>query len=257
MIDADKVRNKRFSTVKNGCSPSEVTSFLEEIADELENLIKENADNESKIKKLVDKLNQYREDEDAIKNAMIYAQKESNNLISEAKAKAAEMIDSAKAEENRVREQSSAECERIVAEHKAKCLEMIKQQTEGTRQEIIAIQEQYETEKLELDRLRAETTYFKGNLIELYTQQLSLLTQMPEMTDEELDLYERESPAEYYEDEEEYYEDESEYYKEEQQPAQTNDEEERMNRVLNTGSFEPVIPKADPTTLQFGNNTLH
>lgn len=262
MLEPEKIRNKRFATVKNGCNPSEVSAFLGEIADELEGLLAEKSENEEKLKMLLEKVNQYRDDEDAIKQAMVYAQKESNKLLRDAKAKARDMIESAKTEEVRIREQSSEECKRIVEEHKTKCAEIIKQQTEDTQAEIANIQDTYEEEKEKLDKLRAEVTYFKSDLIDLYQKQLALLLEMPQMSDEELGEYEDNASAEYYEDDaeydDEYYNDE-EYYEDEpteEELAQAA-EEERINRALDTHSFEPIIPKVDPSTLRFGNNTIH
>ena len=286
MLEPEAIRNTRFSQAKNGFNPTEVIDFLEEIANEIQAMLDEKAETDERVKMLFDKVNQYREDEDAIKQAMIYAQKEANKVLKDAKAKARDMIDSAKTEEVRIREQSAAECERIVNEHKEKCAQIIKEQTEGTQAEIARIQDTFEEEKAKLDKLRAETTYFKSDLIDLYTKQLSLLTEMPEMPEEELTEYEANAEAEYHEDDEyydegaegeyydeaegeyydeqgEYYEDEaSEYYEDTAEPQLTEEElaqqaeEERINRALDTHSFDPIIPKVDPSTLQFGNNTL-
>jgi cell division initiation protein len=210
----------------------------------------------------VDKINEYREDEDAIKSAMVYAQKESNKLINDAKAKARDMIESAKTEQVRLSEQSAAECEKIIAEHKANCAELIKQQTESTQQEILDIQANYESEKAALEDLRAQVTYFKTELTELYTKQLALIMQIPQMADDELEEYENGYDDEYaddeYYDDEEYYEEfsDEEYYEDEQETEdEKTAEQKHIDEVLNTASFEPIIPKADVADLQFGKNT--
>lgn len=261
MLEPEKIRTKRFSTVKNGCNPAEVSSFLAQLADEIESLQTANADSEEKIVKLVEKINEYREDEDAIKAAMVYAQKESNKLINDAKAKARDMIESAKTEQVRLAEQSAAECEKIIEEHKAKCNELIQQQTESTQAEILAIQDEYDAEKAALDELRAEVTYFKSELTDLYTKQLALIMQIPQMEDDELNEYEAQlddeyADEEYYDDYGDEYED-GEYYEEETAPAEDEKtaEQKHIDEVLNTASFEPIIPKADVAELQFGKNT--
>ncbi len=254
MLEPEKIRNKRFGTVKNGCNPSEVSSFLAELADEIEELVRANANSEEKIVKLVEKINEYREDEDAIKAAMIYAQKESNKLINDAKAKARDMIESAKTEQVRLSEQSAAECEKIIEEHKENCAQIIQQQTEQTQADILAIQDQYDEEKASLDKLKAEVTYFKSELTELYTKQLALIVQMPQMTNEELDEYE-EQYGEEYDDEE--YANEGDYAEVtvDEEAAAREAEQKHIDEVLNTASFEPIIPKTDSAELQFGKNT--
>ena len=117
MLKPSMIRGKTFETVKNGYDPDAVNSFLAEMADSVSELITENADNEEKIIKLVEKINEYRADEDAIRIALVSAQKESARVISEAQAKSEEMIDSAKTEQVRIAEQSASECERIIKEH--------------------------------------------------------------------------------------------------------------------------------------------
>lgn len=268
MLEPEKIRSKRFSTVKNGCNPAEVSSFLAQLADEIEKLQSDNADSEEKIVKLVEKINEYREDEEAIKSAMIYAQKESNKLINDAKAKARDMIESAKTEQVRLSEQSAAECDKIIEEHKAKCAELLRTQTESTQAEIVAIQEEYDAEKAALDDLRAQVTYFKTELTTLYTKQLALIMQIPQMEDGELEEYEAGLEDEYSDDEyadgeyydDEYYDgdyaDDGEYYEEETPEVdEKTAEQKHIDEVLNTASFEPIIPKADAADLQFGKNT--
>jgi cell division initiation protein len=251
MLEPEKIRNKRFSTSKNGCNPSEVSSFLAEIAEEVAALQTANADSEEKIVKLVEKINEYREDEDAIKSAMVYAQKESNKLINDAKAKARDMIESAKTEQVRLSEQSAAECEKIVEEHKAKCEALVQQQTESTQNEILAIQDEYEAEKEALERLRAEVTYFKNELTSLYTKQLALIMQIPQMDEAELEEYEEEYGDEYDDEYDEEYDETEETEETDEKTA----EQKHIDEVLNTASFEPIIPKADSANLQFGKNT--
>lgn len=249
MLEPDKIKSKHFTAVKSGYNPSEVASYIAELADEIDRLQKENAESEEKIRKLVEKINEYRDDEEAIKSAMIHAQKESNKLISDAKAKARDMIESAKTEQIRLQEMNASELERLAAEHKKKCDDLIRAQTESAKAEIKDIQAELESEKANLERMKAETTYFKSELLDLYTKQIQLITKMPEMTEEELSEYEEQYEDEYYEDEEEY--DEQEQAEIEAKEA----EKKHIDEVLNTASFEPIIPKADPAVLQFGNNT--
>lgn len=256
MLEPEKIKNKRFSTVKNGLNPSEVTSYIAELAEEIDRLQKENAESEEKLMKLVEKINEYRDDEDAIKSAMIHAQKESNKLINDAKAKARDMIESAKTEQIRLQEMNAAELEKLAADHKKKCDALILAQTQSAKAEIENIQAELDAEKAKLDRMKADTTYFKSELLDLYTRQIQLITKMPEMTEEELAEYDAQMD-EYYDDEyydDEYYDDE--YDEQEQAELEAKEAEKKhIDEVLNTASFEPIIPKANPAELQFGNNT--
>ncbi|SFB77326.1 DivIVA domain-containing protein [Ruminococcus albus] len=264
MMTAKSIKSAAFESEKNGYSPAQVDRFLAEVAKEFAALEAENADSEAKISKLVEKVSEYKEDEDAIKGALLSAQKEAAKIINDAKNKAAAIVDSAKSEQRKLAEQSAAECEKIVREHKERCAALIKENTEITEQKINALRDAYDEEKAAYDELRAEVTYFKSELTSLYQEQIKLVMQLPTLTDEELDAYEN-GEGEYYDDEE--YEDVSEMtegFGDEpvqeqpvQQPAPVQQaaptaSTAELDKVLNTGSFDPVIHKPNPEDLQFG-----
>ncbi len=255
MMTANSIKSKSFESEKNGYSQAEVDRFLAEVANEFAALAAENAENEEKIAKLVEKVSEYKEDEDAIKGALLSAQKEASKIVNEARNKASAMVDSAKSEQRKLAEQSAAECEKIVREHKERCAALIKENTEITEQKINALREAYDDERAAYEELRAEVTYFKANLTSLYQEQIKLVMQLPTLSDEELDAYEN-GEGDYYDDEE--YEDEKDTVEDigapapaPVHPAPTASNSE-LDKVLNTGSFEPVIHKPNPDELQFG-----
>ena len=249
------ISGRDFETVKNGYDPDAVNSFLNEIADSVAELNSRNAENEEKIVKLVERINEYRADEDAIKVALINAQKESARVVGDAQAKADEMIESAKTEQVKIAEQNAEECERIIKEHKEKCAEMIKENTEETQAKILAIRRAYDEEKEAYEKLKAEVTYFKSDLTALYKKQLLLIMDIPEITEEELKQYEQEeiekAKAEAQKEAEE-----AERIEAEEQAEKESEQEnqQRLEELLNTGSFEAVIPKNSYTDLKFGKN---
>lgn len=244
MLKANDIKNKTFDTVKNGYDPDEVSAFLAEIAKDYAAALSANDDSEAKIIKLVEKINEYRADEDAIKDAMINAQKEASKTVNDAKAKARDMIESAKTEQVRLAEQSASECERIIREHKEKCAQLIKENTEITEKKITEIRNQLEEEKSKYESLKSEVTYFKANLVELYNKQLHLIMEIPEVTSEE-STEEAADPVE---------EPVQAEKVEEKGAAESSAKDEQLEKVLNTGSFEPVIPKENFADLRFGKN---
>lgn len=252
MMTAKDIKSMSFDTEKNGYSQAEVDKFLADVANQY-------AEAEAKLAQLVEENSRYKEDEDAIKGALLSAQKEAAKIIADAKNKASAMVDSAKSEQRKLAEQSAAECEKIVREHKERCAALIKENTEITEQKINALRDAYDDEKAAYEELRAEVTYFKSELTSLYQEQIKLVMQLPTLTVEELEAYEN-GEDEYYDDEEEYEEEKDEVQEvapaAESQPAQSAPTPtatvSELNKVLNTGSFEPVIPKPDPNDLQFG-----
>ena len=252
MLSAANIKGINFSTVKNGFDPEEVESFLSQVAGEVTAYEQQNKDQQAEIARLNEELAAYKADEEAIRSSLVLAHKESAKIIADAKAQSHEMLESAKSEQVRLSEQSAAECERIVKEHKAKCAELIQQNTDITERKL---EEAYEN-------LQAEVTYFKANLTELYNKQIRLVMELPTMTPEELEEFE--ASLDELEDEE-YYEEEPEAPAEEvtftPEPeaapaaaAAPVSNQENIDKILNTGSFDPVIPKQSFNDLQFGKH---
>lgn len=256
MLKPSNIRGRTFDTVKNGYDPEAVNSFLNEIADYVAEVNQFNEDSEAKIMKLVEKINEYREDEEAIKVAMISAQKESNRIINEAKTQASDMIESAKTEQVRIAEQNAEECDRIIREHKDKCAELIRENTVDTQKKIVAIRKAYEDQKEAFNKLQAEVTYFKANLTDLYNKQLHLIMDIPQMSEDDLKKYEDQvqraiDAAE--EAERKEAENAAKAVETAEEP-ETSEAQERIQEILNTGSFDPVIPKNTYNDLRFGKN---
>ncbi len=245
MLKVNDIKAKTFNTVKNGFDPDEVISFLGEIARDYSAALTANEDSEAKLIKLVEKINEYRADEDAIKDAMINAQKEASKTVNEAKAKATEMIETAKKEKDRIAEESAAECEQIINEHKEKCAQLIKENTEVTEKKINEMRTRFEQEKASYETLKSEVTRFKANLAELYNKQLHLIMEIPEVSAEKPAEQKAEAAVEAVVV--------SEEINEVSEPV-SDDKDEHLEKLLNTDSFEPVIPKESFADLKFGKN---
>ena len=70
MLNPNNIKGKTFDTEKNGYSKEDVKEFLGQVAEDYAEVVKANQDTEAKIIKLVEKINEYREDEEAIQQAM-------------------------------------------------------------------------------------------------------------------------------------------------------------------------------------------
>lgn len=87
------IREKTFEkAVFGGYDMSGVDDFMEDAAAELEALQKENTILKSKMKVLVDKIEEYRASEDAMRLTLLSAQKLSTQIEEEARAKAAKAV---------------------------------------------------------------------------------------------------------------------------------------------------------------------
>lgn len=96
MITAQDIREKTFEKSRiGGYDMASVDDFLEELADDVTASQKENAVLKSKMKVLVDKIEEYRANEEALHMAVLSAQKLAVQIENEARARAATMIEEA------------------------------------------------------------------------------------------------------------------------------------------------------------------
>ena len=123
MITAQDIREKTFEKSRlNGYDMASVDDFLEELADDITASQKENAVLKSKMKVLVDKIEEYRANEEALNMAILSAQKLAVQIEAEARERASAMIADA---EEQVRakvgsiEEETAVQERRLADAKA------------------------------------------------------------------------------------------------------------------------------------------
>ena len=125
MITAQDIREKGFERVRlNGYDMAAVDDFLEELADDVAASQKENAVLKSKMKVLVDKIEEYRANEEALNSAILSAQKLAVQIENEARQRAAATIAEAekKAQETigSIAARADAE-EKRLADAKAAC----------------------------------------------------------------------------------------------------------------------------------------
>ncbi len=99
MITPQDIREKTFEkAVFGGYDMASIDEYLEQIANDLAALQKENAVLKGKMKVLVDKVDEYRKNEDALHNAVLSAQRLGGMIETEAKEKAAAIIAEAEAQ---------------------------------------------------------------------------------------------------------------------------------------------------------------
>ena len=99
MITAQDIREKTFDKSRiGGYDMASVDDFLEELADDITNYQKENAVLKSKMKVLVDKIEEYRNNENALNMAMLSAQKLSVQIESDARSRATAIVHEADAQ---------------------------------------------------------------------------------------------------------------------------------------------------------------
>ena len=149
MISSEDVRRVTFDKAFQGYRREDVDAYLKEVAQAMDDLAAQNYDLQKKLVVLAQRIDQYRAEEDTLRTTMINAQRLGENVIREAKQKAAEIIRTAniKAED---REQRSRD------------------DVELAKQEIVT--------------LKSEADSFKRSLIEMYRKHINLINKLPDYT---------------------------------------------------------------------------
>ena len=152
MLSAKDINNKKFEQTRPGYKPEEVDDFLREIALQITQMQKDKEEVEKKIEVLVESVREYKKDEDALKDALIGAQKQGRAVIQEAHENA----------------------DKIIADAHVKADEIIG----NTRVQL-------EKEKHCLAKMQQEVSDFKQNLLTMYKAHLEQITAIPDFEDDE------------------------------------------------------------------------
>ena len=120
MTTPQDIKEKTFEkAVFGGYDMASVDAFLETLSEDLALLQKENATLKAKMKVLVDKIEDYRSNEDAIRLAVLSAQRLGGTIEQEARDKAAAILADAQAEADRLtsgaRQELESEQDRLAA----------------------------------------------------------------------------------------------------------------------------------------------
>ena len=165
MISASDIRERKFEKAAFGYKQEEIDDFLAELISEFEEPDAEREDLHSKIQILADKVREYRQDEDALKDALLGAQKQGHKVVAEAQEKADEII--AQAEEK-----AKILLDEATVQHEAAM--------EKNRAEIAK-------EKENLIEAQKQVSEFKKSLFDMYKTHLEMISAMPEIELDEED----------------------------------------------------------------------
>ncbi len=95
MLTPQEVSEHAFSKAFNGYNMTMVDEFLDILTADYTALYKENATLKAKMKVLVDKVEEYRSTEDAMRKALLTAQKMADDMVAEAENKRSQLIHNA------------------------------------------------------------------------------------------------------------------------------------------------------------------
>ncbi len=163
MMTAEDIRELRFEKAAWGYRPEDIDEFLGKLEATFQEIDNEREDANHKIQILADKVREYMKDEDAIKDALLGAQKEGHRIISDANEKAEQILAKAKEEAAVLIDEATVQHDQLM---------------EKNRSEI-------EKEQQALVDARRMVADFKRSLFDMYKGHLEMISAMPDGEDEE------------------------------------------------------------------------
>ncbi len=158
MITAKDIHKKKFEKVKFGYSPEEVDAFLAQLEADVRLMEQEIADSNGKLQVLAERVSEYKESEDDIRNALVSAQRQAREVIEAATKKAAEI-------ESEARSHVDSAAAEALADQETQ-LKSIESRLEQENQNLVETQKQ--------------VSAFKKALFEMYKKHLEMISRLPE-----------------------------------------------------------------------------
>ncbi len=199
MLTPAKIKNHHFEAAgRNAYRTDSVDSFFEEVAASYEQMFRENGEMYKKISLLAERLEEYRNDEDNIRNALLTAQRMSEQIQREAREKADTMVAEAQAravaenarvdaETNDMLAKATYQAQAIVEEAKKQAEKIIYDATHESKEAAISARDWMIKEEAALEMMRIEVTKFKKQILDSYAQQLELIEKLPEVVYAQID----------------------------------------------------------------------
>lgn len=159
-MNSREIREKRFDKATMfGYKTEEVDLYLTELGQAFDEMVKEKAVLEKKITILAERIEEYRKDENSMKEALLGAQRLGNTVVAEAQEKAA----------------------KILSEAQEKADTLVQEAEKTAAKAVSGTKVQVEREQQTLLKMQKEVSNFKARLLSLYKSHLDLITALPEV----------------------------------------------------------------------------
>ena len=192
-MNAKDIVEKRFETVKKGgYNIDDVDRFLRDVSVEYLGIQKENEELEEKLKILAEKIKEYRNDEDALRDALLIAKKqaisiendakaEAERILKEAKEKAEKIVKDAKDDAAKRKEQSDKD----VAAAREKAKNIIDDANAKSEEIHLIMQQRTEREQIVLQRTRKEVAEYTSKILAAYSAHIEYIKGIPAQCENE------------------------------------------------------------------------
>ncbi|MBD5130137.1 MAG: DivIVA domain-containing protein [Ruminococcaceae bacterium] len=191
-MNAKEIVTKRFEKAAfNGYKPDDVDEYLKEVSDEFAQLQKEKSELERKLEVLADKIREYRDDEDALRDALLVAQKQGNAIVAESKASAEKLtketnetvtkqLSDAKTKSERLVNDADEYSKKTRADADATAAKIVSDANNKAAEIKAAMDRQQEIQENILQQTRKEVLEYRTKLLAGYKEHIAFIESLPE-----------------------------------------------------------------------------
>lgn len=174
-----------------GFNREEVKAFLQEVSDEFAQLEKENEELQGKLEVLADKIREYRDEEDALKDALLVAQKQGNAIIAESKASAEKLtketdeavekkLSDAKVKSERLINDADEYSRKTRQEAEEKAAKIVGDANDKAEEIRTLMNRQQEIQENILQETRKEVLEYRAKILDGYKEHIAFIESLPE-----------------------------------------------------------------------------
>ncbi|HAY72998.1 MAG TPA: hypothetical protein DCY31_03935, partial [Ruminococcaceae bacterium] len=186
MLTPAKITNHHFeASGRNAYKAESVDSFIKEVAESYEQVFRENGEMFKKINLLAQRLEEYRNDEDNIRNALLTAQRAADRITKEAQEKADKLVAEVTERTNTENEKLDAaakeiltkakyQADSIVEEAQKQAKEIVEKAVTDSKEASVNARSDMIKELAALETMKQEVTKFKQQILGEYAAQLEL-----------------------------------------------------------------------------------
>lgn len=193
MLTPAKIKNHHFdASGRNAYKAESVDAFFEEVSESYEQMFRENGEMYKKIGLLAERLEEYKNDEDNIRNALLTAQRMAEKITREAQEKADALLSDAetraKTENDRIDaltndalQKATYQAKSIIDDAQKEADKIIYDATHESKEAAISARDTMIKEEAALQMMKVEVTKFKQQILDSYNEQLALIEKLPEI----------------------------------------------------------------------------
>ena len=157
-----------------GYRADQVDAYLHTVAAYIDEQNEKIEDLTYKLRILAEKVEEYRADEESIRDALLGAQKLGTSIVNEAKVKA-----------QNITEESQAAADELMAQTKVKVEALTKESLQRATSELNALKREYDMQQRSFEMLKKEIGKFKSNVMQQYRSHIAMIMALPSFEEKE------------------------------------------------------------------------